>query len=152
LLRKKHWTDDHQAFHDFYYERLKYDFKGDWEANQERGGDMNITWPERYAAHEQAMLNDPEKRKLWDEYASRPEAVAEMPSGLFGTTSPIPEEKKVGMRRVTLVEKESMDGRSPGIPRLLLREAQVRLQEGVGEGAQPLRVCDCGLSAVVSFI
>jgi hypothetical protein len=59
------------------------------------------TWPERYAAHEQAMLNDPEKRRLWDEYASRPEAVAEMPSGLFGQTSPIPEEKKVGVRRST---------------------------------------------------
>jgi hypothetical protein len=34
LLGKNQWTPDHQAFHDFYYERLKYDFKGDWEANQ----------------------------------------------------------------------------------------------------------------------
>jgi hypothetical protein len=28
LLRKKQWTPDHQAFHDFYVDRLKYDFKG----------------------------------------------------------------------------------------------------------------------------
>jgi hypothetical protein len=49
-----------------------------------------ITWIEKYAAHEQAMLNDPEKRRLWDEYASRPEAVAEMPSGLFGRGVPFP--------------------------------------------------------------
>jgi hypothetical protein len=26
-----------------------------------------LGWPEKYAAHEQAMLGDPEKRKLWDE-------------------------------------------------------------------------------------
>ena len=63
------------------------------------------TWPERYASHVQAMLNDPEKKKLWEKYASRAEAVAEMPSGLFGDKSPIDAEKKVGMRRGTLLRK-----------------------------------------------
>ena len=63
------------------------------------------TWPERYAAHEAAMLGDDAKRKLWDEYASRAEAVAEMPSGLFGQTSPIPEERTVGVRRSNLLRK-----------------------------------------------
>ena len=63
------------------------------------------TWPERYASHVQAMLNDPEKKKLWEEYKARPEAVAEMPSGLFGQTSPIPEERAVGNRRITLLRK-----------------------------------------------
>ena len=65
-----------------------------------------ITWIEKYAAHEQAMLGDPDKRRLWDEHASRPEAVAEMPSGLFGQKSPIPEEKAVGNRRSTLLSKK----------------------------------------------
>jgi hypothetical protein len=32
LLKKNQWTDDHQAFHDFYYKRLKYDFKKEWHA------------------------------------------------------------------------------------------------------------------------
>jgi hypothetical protein len=31
LLAKKEWTPDHQAFHDFYVDRLKYDFGGEWE-------------------------------------------------------------------------------------------------------------------------
>jgi len=105
LLGKKPWTPDHQEFHDFYYKRLKYDFKKDWEANQEKSKKKKkLTWPEKYAAHEQAMLDDPEKKKLWDEYASRPEAAAKMPSGLFGTESPIPEEKAVGNRRAVLLK------------------------------------------------
>jgi hypothetical protein len=110
LLSKKQWTPDHQAFHDFYVGRLKYDFKGHWEANQEKSKmKKKLTWPEKYAAHEQAMLNDPEKRKLWEKYASRPEAVAEMPSGLFGQKSPIPEERTVGNETEQLVGEESMD-------------------------------------------
>jgi hypothetical protein len=33
LLKKTEWTvDGHQEFHDFYYERLKYDFRGEWDA------------------------------------------------------------------------------------------------------------------------
>jgi hypothetical protein len=92
LLTKKEWTDDHQAFHDYYVdERLRYDFKKEWEANKD-----GTKYQKMYAAHEEAMLNDPEKKKLWEKYASRDEAVAEMPSGLFGTTSPIPEERSVG--------------------------------------------------------
>jgi hypothetical protein len=100
LLKKNQWTPDHQAFHDYYYERLKYDFKKEWEANQD-----GTKYQKMYAAHEQAMLNDPKKKKLWEKYASRPEAVAEMPSGLFDKTSPIPEEKKVGNRRNNLLKK-----------------------------------------------
>ena len=64
------------------------------------------TWPERYASHVQAMLNDPEKKKLWEKYASRDEAVAKIPSGLFGQTSPIDAEKKVGVRRNSLMSRK----------------------------------------------
>ena len=32
MLSKKPWKDDHQAFHDFYVGRLKYDFRGEWHA------------------------------------------------------------------------------------------------------------------------
>jgi len=52
------------------------------------------------------MLNDPEKRRLWDEYKARDVAVAEMPSGLFGMRSSIPEEKAVGVRRSNLLGKK----------------------------------------------
>ena len=74
--------------------------------NQESRGDRDTrTWPEKYAAHEQAMLDDHEKKTLWDAYASRDVAVAEMPSGLFGQKSPIPEERTVGKRRNFLLGK-----------------------------------------------
>jgi hypothetical protein len=93
LLRKKEWTPDHQEFHDFYMDRLKYDFRGHWETVQERRGVVDTrTWLEKYVAHEQAMLDDPEKRELWEAARRRDEAVAEMPSGLFSTASPITDE------------------------------------------------------------
>ena len=70
---------------------------------------MSIPWLEKYEAHERAMLGDEEKRALWESAASRGEAVAEMPRGLFGRRSPIPEEKAVGMRRITLLTKATWD-------------------------------------------
>jgi hypothetical protein len=60
-----------------------------------------LGWPEKYAAHKQAMLRNDAKRNLWDEYASRPDVVAAMPSGLLGRASPTPEEKAEGIRRNT---------------------------------------------------
>jgi hypothetical protein len=101
LLGNKQWTADHQAFHDFYYKRLRYDFKGHWEANQD-----GTKYQKMYAAHEQAMLNDPKKKKLWDAYGSRDVAVAEMPRGLFGKEkNAIPEERTVCNRRSNLLRK-----------------------------------------------
>jgi hypothetical protein len=92
---------------------------------------------EKYAAHEQAMLGDPEKRKLWDEYASRPEAVAEMPSGLFGTgKNAIPEERTVGNRRSNLLGKKQWTPDHQAFHDFYYGQAQVRLQEGVARQTQ----------------
>ena len=67
---------------------------------------LMVDWGREYAAHEAAMLGDGAKRKQWEEYGSRDEAVAEMPSGLFGKEkNAIPEERTVGIRRSNLLAK-----------------------------------------------
>jgi hypothetical protein len=46
LLGKRRWTPDHQAFHDFYVDRLKYDFKKDWDEEEKPPTlPMSDEWP-----------------------------------------------------------------------------------------------------------
>ena len=105
LLRMSEWTKHHQNVHDFYNKELTYDFMKDWEARR-----VKKTWPERFEAHKQTLLDDNNGRsQRWKAAAARKEAVAKVPSGLFRRKGEdvTAEEEAVGKQRRTLLRNST---------------------------------------------
>ena len=107
LTQKAVFDADCQEFHDYYLEHLKYDFRAEW---MERKNDQR-TWPQKYEAHRDAIVNgtDEKKKKKWAKAAAAEEPSKDAWKGLFGTTSKISAEATVGERRSYLLAKPVLD-------------------------------------------